>query len=812
MKGEYVMKKWLKVVVSLFLVFSIIVHLPINLTTAMVNDEDILATDEKDGCSLTSDEAETNKDSALGVQTPEPVIPLTSENSPTEESSEAEILTESPEQKENTLVGDEELPVDQDLISEGNLDIESDSEGISPRTVVLGSSVLNADYQVGACGQGVGHIAFTYSAVLGLSINDSPLIILGLPAELASQLNPSPTKQAAFLASLTGTATYPSSVLTNTTIDLHAVTTEFTLSYDVANSAVVLTFKKNTLSLGIASKWATDVKFDTVALYKKGISIPPASNGTSYAVKGNFTDLGGGINLLPGNQLKNATINSATMPLGTCPVLPIQAPTLTPLVNNQTVVSGSVNQTQDTNYVYTVNLTFGRVDGTTVPVAINGVAVAANGSFSTSIPAALEYLDTVSAVVIATSKTNADLYQSTRTTTTVSWPISPPVLSNSVAGTSQVTGTATQSAGGSYKMQLQLNAIPANSQTIALPGNGNFSFSLSQALQGGDTVSVKTQGYSIRTGLLLVESTAVSQTVAHIKPALTIVQVIERMNSQGTWESAPSAVTGQTIRYTISISLTNANSNWNQAAIQNWIPAGLSNLTSAQVSKKDSLGAVTNLGAPQLVTNGASPSTQAWNYLSVPAGYLKQSGEALILQYVATISGSALNTSLVNTTFIDGTDGGGTAIPQQSSQSSLPVGNGTLRFIQAPATIEFQNLKVPGKQTIYNATTVPNPVVIADGRVTKSQWKVYVKESKALTSTSGKILNGAFIYSKSGVNKPVNQDNLEVFSYTSLNDNNVQVNWQANEGIRLNLTPGPNLNVHESYQGKLDWVLSDGPI
>ena len=56
------------------------------------------------------------------------------------------------------------------------------------------------------------------------------------------------------------------------------------------------------------------------------------------------------------------------------------------------------------------------------------------------------------------------------------------------------------------------------------------------------------------------------------------------------------------------------------------------------------------------------------------------------------------------------------------------------------------------------------------------------------------------------------RDNLEIFSYTSLNDNNVPVNWQANEGIRLNLTPSPNLNVNESYQGKLDWVLSDGPI
>ncbi|PLS33953.1 hypothetical protein CYV25_13070 [Carnobacterium maltaromaticum] len=120
-----------------------------------------------------------------------------------------------------------------------------------------------------------------------------------------------------------------------------------------------------------------------------------------------------------------------------------------------------------------------------------------------------------------------------------------------------------------------------------------------------------------------------SQTVAYTKPILTIVQVIEKMNSQGTWETATTAVTGQTIRYTITTTLTNTNAKWNQSSIRNWIPAGLSNLTSAQMSKKDSAGAMTSLGAPQLVTDGASPSTQAWNYQGAPASYLQQSVGAL---------------------------------------------------------------------------------------------------------------------------------------------------------------------------------------
>lgn len=326
------MKNGVRFIVALFLVFSMVAHLPINLTIAMNDDVVPLETKGKDGCSLTSESAENEESLPPAIENTESPIPIATEN-------KEEVSRTHETNEEEGVITTEDVDVTSELAT------ESQAGEIAPRTVVLGNSVLTADYQTGACGQGVGHIAFTYTAVLGLTINDNPLIILGLPAELASQLNPSPTKQAAFLASLTGTVTYPSSVLSNTTIDLHAATTEFTLSYDVTNSAVVLTFKKNTLSLGIASKWATDVKFDTVALYKKGISIPPASNGTSYAVKGNFTDLGGGINLLPGNQLKSGVISSTTMPLGTCPVLPIQAPIISSLVNNQSSVSGSVNQT-----------------------------------------------------------------------------------------------------------------------------------------------------------------------------------------------------------------------------------------------------------------------------------------------------------------------------------------------------------------------------------------------------------------------------------------------------------------------------------
>ncbi|WYJ86354.1 hypothetical protein A5866_001432 [Enterococcus sp. 12C11_DIV0727] len=67
---------------------------------------------------------------------------------------------------------------------------------------------------------------------------------------------------------------------------------------------------------------------------------------------------------------------------------------------------------------------------------------------------------------------------------------------------------------------------------------------------GGEIVSLSVQGLSNRTGLVLVTSTSYNQTVPYLAPAISVVQTIERLDAQGNWEAAPSAVTGQTVRYT----------------------------------------------------------------------------------------------------------------------------------------------------------------------------------------------------------------------------------------------------------------------
>ncbi|MGX7418192.1 hypothetical protein ACWOFR_05240 [Carnobacterium gallinarum] len=765
----------------------------------------VFATDETEpstvGCGITADSSPV-EDSAK--MSPNQLPPSLQANS---------AVTEDPAMDTSQMNQEVEVP-NSEMKEMQETDVMPSNTHPDPKLIALGTSKLTAEYLIGSCGQGVGHIAYEYVPLASLAFNDTPMIVIQLPSEIANQLNGSTANQAIFLSKLTGTITIPNGLLFNQDIDLHAATTAFSLSYNAKYGAIVVTFATTAASVGILNKWKADIKFDVVTLYKNGITIPAAINGSNYPVVADFNSSADGISLVTGNS-KAGVIAASTMSLGTCPIVKVDAPSLTsPILNNQTRVTGRFAQTQDSAYTYTVNLSIQRVDGTASPPILTNILIGSDGNFSVDIPAAVEYLDSVMATVTAKSKTTTEIYQSLPSSSIqVSWPLVSPVLNQVTVGTTAITGSALQTTGGTYKSRLQINNNVSREQIINLPVNGAYSFTANPAIQGGDLVAVSIQGYSARTGKLLIETPVVAQTVSFINPSLTITQVLERQNSQGLWEVAPSVVTGQVIRYTSTVTLTNANAIWNQQRLQDWIPAGLTNYANAQVVKKNADGSLVNLGAPLLVANPASPSLQGWNYQnSLSANNLTQANQALILQYTATVSDGALNKNLVHSIFLDGMNGGGQSITQQSSSQTMLVGNGTLRFIQVPTTIEFKNLAVPIKPTVYNRTNLSNILTVADGRINKSQWHLYVREAQPLTSLTNQIIPGAFVYSQNGVDKPINQTSLEVMAYTSPDASNVNLNWQTNEGIRLNLTPGPNLNVNQKYQGSLEWILSDAPI
>lgn len=686
---------------------------------------------------------------------------------------------------------------------------------IQERLVSVGSGVLSGTYSTGGSGQSIITMTYTYTPALDLSLGGQPVIILQLPPEIANQLNGSTAKQQSFLALLTGTVTLPNGLIGNNTYNIHDTTHGITLAYSSAYNSVYVTFPTNALSLLSFSRWAVSFTFDVSTLYLNGITIPPASNGVNYPIKGTFGSSTDGlniINLVLGNVSQSGVINLPSMSVGTS-VPNVTPPILnSPLLNLQTSVSGGIQQTQNSGYNYTVQLTITHSDGTPSPTIINSIPVDSSGNFSVALASALQYGDSVSALIIAQSKTTSNYIQSLPSSSqAVNWSIKPVTSSSALAGTTQLSGTAVQTVAGTYQVVLQINGGTAYITTLNT--NGSFQFSNLPMFNGGETVNLLVQGLSNRTGAVLVTSTGYNQTVPYLAPSISLVQTLERQNAQGNWEAAPSVVTGQTVRYTLTTTLINQPSAWKNQIVRANIPTGLTQLSGVTLTETSSTGISTPILGTQLLTDSNS-NTQYWYYQNtLTANNFTQPNTSFSLQYTGIAAQNMTDQSLVFSSTIGGTDGGGTSIVPQNSTSSIPVGNGNLRFVQSPQNISFQSIKVPAKKTTYSPTTVDTSLEVADGRVAKSQWHLYVRENQAMHSTTtNKTISQAFVYRINGQDYPINTLASEIYANTSPDNNNVVISWNQQNGVFLNLNPSGNVNVNESYTAQLQWILADAPL
>ncbi|WP_342513755.1 cell surface protein [Sporosarcina sp. FSL K6-1522] len=137
----------------------------------------------------------------------------------------------------------------------------------------------------------------------------------------------------------------------------------------------------------------------------------------------------------------------------------------------------------------------------------------------------------------------------------------------------------------------------------------------------------------------------------------------------------------------------------------------------------------------------------------------------------------------------------------------------SLKLIDIPKIISFSTIKVPNKRKYYNRTFMEGSVAVVDTRTNKNKWYVYVKVLTPLTSPNNKELTGTLVYTHSnGRSVRLNSSLYEVLSETALDDKPVKMDWKANEGIRLYLEPGPNIEKNQKYQGELEWTLTDAPI
>ncbi|MGY3778105.1 carboxypeptidase-like regulatory domain-containing protein [Isobaculum melis] len=679
------------------------------------------------------------------------------------------------------------------------------------RALALGNSSIAGTFTNGACNQNIVSINYSYSLILSLAINDTPVIAIQIPEEVASQINNSPTKQAAFLKSLTGSVTYPLNLLGNQTYPIQATNSNVSMVYDVTKNAVVFTFPSSFLTLSLLNSWNVNLSFDPVALYKKGIAIPPATNGQNYVIRGNILSLYGLIDFTTGNA-KTGAISLKSMSLGNCPVLNVIPPVVSsPVLHQTNQINGTINQTQNSGYTYTVDLTTKTTTGITT--SYPNIPVDATGSFHVTTKTNLEYEDQITGIVRATSKSNADLYESQISAiTTVVWPLATPTIQSLVAGATAISGLSHQTVIGNYQAVVVINQNALTTYTVPVDSQGHYQVANLPPLKGGDTVQVTVNGYSSRDGYLLVSTAPVTATVQFNKPSFILDLAVYRRNGNDQWEAAPNAVTGQAIKYVTKVTLQNAHAIWDHQTVTSHIPAGLVNVTDMSLYKINVDGTRQLVGVPQVIADAASPSGSSLYYQNLnTSDSLQNMNEALEFQYTATITSISPPTALTYKITFGGQNGGGQGITPLSIGTTTEVGDGRLRLMSVPTTFGFQQTTIPTSSTIYNRTTTTSNLVIYDGRVKKNKWNLYVREIQPLTAGSTQ-LPGAIIYGLNGQNKVLNAENNLIYSQTAPDNQPYIIPWEQADGIRLKVGPGPMLKSNQRYQGQLEWNLTDAPL
>ncbi|EMA6344135.1 MucBP domain-containing protein [Bacillus cytotoxicus] len=143
---------------------------------------------------------------------------------------------------------------------------------------------------------------------------------------------------------------------------------------------------------------------------------------------------------------------------------------------------------------------------------------------------------------------------------------------------------------------------------------------------------------------------------------------------------------------------------------------------------------------------------------------------------------------------------------------TVNVIEGNLEFISVPEKISFENIQIPSREKTVNRSSMQGEIVVSDKRENGKEWSLYVKQVKPLTSSEKDLLPDALVYTQNGVDTVLSNQNYLVHSQKSSDYQNAHINWKDSEGIRLKVKPGPNVKVNETYQGELEWTLTDTPI
>ena len=143
---------------------------------------------------------------------------------------------------------------------------------------------------------------------------------------------------------------------------------------------------------------------------------------------------------------------------------------------------------------------------------------------------------------------------------------------------------------------------------------------------------------------------------------------------------------------------------------------------------------------------------------------------------------------------------------------TVKVMEGNLELLSVPEKISFEAIKIPSKERVFNRNGDQGEIIVADKRENRSEWNLYVKQVKPLSSNENDVLSNALVYTQNGVDMVLNNQNYLIQSQISPDYKDVHLKWKDTEGIRLKIQPGPNVKANTRYQGELEWTLTDTPV
>ena len=171
-----------------------------------------------------------------------------------------------------------------------------------------------------------------------------------------------------------------------------------------------------------------------------------------------------------------------------------------------------------------------------------------------------------------------------------------------------------------------------------------------------------------------------------------------------------------------------------------------------------------------------------WSYHnSLPADNFTEANTQFTLQYTATVTEEWINQFLLFSSTVTGNDGGGTPITPITKEQSLPIKNGTLRFVQMPTTVSFKNLPSPANEPYTHhrpsalLSSLPmvelqNTMAFVGKRVSPCIQLLQIKRSSKLS------------FIENGSDFPLSLA-TEVYQHTATDDNNVEIPWNQQNGL-----------------------------